>query len=153
MEDSAGGGGPPAAGGGGGGGGALDFSETFSDDNPGSAAAQLGGALPPDATELRLVPSPVPSAEPGMHAAAAADADARLPIHCVDVSADVMAAIGAVEEVHAAVTAHSSDRTLQHVPSSTSQLRSSNGMVLQTIEQNHRLMTPTSFGLSCHTLA
>ena len=102
MEDSAGGGGPPAAGGGGGGGGGLDFSETFSDANPGSAAAQLGGALPPDATELRPVPSPVPSAEPDMHAAAAADADARLPIHCVDVSADVMAAIGAVEEVHAA---------------------------------------------------
>jgi len=50
MADSAGGGGPPAAGGGGGGGGGLDFSETFSDDNPGSAAAQLGGALPPDAT-------------------------------------------------------------------------------------------------------
>jgi len=102
MEDSAGGGGPPAAGGGGGGGGGLDFSETFSDANPGSAAAQLGGALPPDATELRLVPSPVPSAEPGMHAAAAADADARLPIHCVDVSADVMAAIGAVKKIHAA---------------------------------------------------
>ena len=80
MEDSAGGGGPPAAGGGGGGGGGLDFSETFSDDNPGSAAAQLSGALPPDATELGLVPSPVPSAEPGMHAAAAAGA--RLPIHC-----------------------------------------------------------------------
>ena len=102
MADSAGGGGPPSAGGGGGGAGGLDFSATFSDANPGSAAAQLGGALPPDATELRLVPSPVPSAEPGMHAAAAADADARLPIHCVDVSADVMAAIGAVEEVHAA---------------------------------------------------
>ena len=96
MADSAGGGGPPAAGGGGGGGGGLDFSETFSDANPGSAAAQLGGALPLDATEPRLVPSPVPSAEPAMNAAAAADANASMP------NADVMAAIGAVEEVHAA---------------------------------------------------
>ena len=52
---------------------ALNFPATFSDANPGSAAAQLGSALLLDATELRLVPSPVLSAEPGKNAAAAAD--------------------------------------------------------------------------------
>ena len=95
-----------AAGGSDRGGGGIDFSDAFSDANPGSAAAQLGVvnaegaaagpgvALPLDASEPRLEPSPDLSAEPAMNAAAAAPADANIP------SADVMAAIGAVEVVH-----------------------------------------------------
>ena len=91
-----------SAGGGDGGGGGLDFSATFSDANPPSAAAQLSAvnaevaaanpevAVPLDASEPRLEPSPDLSAEPAMNAAAAADAN--MP------SADVMAAIGAVED-------------------------------------------------------